>query len=177
MISGSVEPMQIDDEHADNAANAGEPTEQLMVNGDNAISSDFKVQYCSIDLDAYATQYQELFRVNRLIFIAEHCPSVRKDALVLALQSIESTNNVDMYKKVHSMLSESGSAQNAHDINGSSDRTIPSMDKQWIETASRNASTRFEKLDSDLRSYKSNSIKESIRRGHSDMGKHFLNTG
>ena len=36
---------------------------------------------------------------------------------------------------------------------------------------------RFEKLDADLKNYKSNSIKESIRRGHDDLGDHFLDCG
>ena len=33
---------------------------------------------------------------------------------------------------------------------------------------------KLEKLDNDLKNYKSNSIKESIRRGHDDLGDHFL---
>jgi len=36
---------------------------------------------------------------------------------------------------------------------------------------------KLEKLDNDLKNYKSNSIKESIRRGHDDLGDHFLDGG
>ena len=36
---------------------------------------------------------------------------------------------------------------------------------------------KLEKLDNDLKNYKSNSIKESIRRGHDDLGDHFLDSG
>jgi hypothetical protein len=35
----------------------------------------------------------------------------------------------------------------------------------------------LEKLDTDLKNYKSNSIKESIRRGHDDLGDHYLDCG
>lgn len=37
------------------------------------------------------------------------------------------------------------------------------LDAQWIETTSKKAALKLEKLDTDLKNYKSNSIKESIR--------------
>ena len=48
---------------------------------------------------------------------------------------------------------------------------------EWIETRSKKAALKLEKLDTDLKNYKSNSIKESIRRGHDDLGDHFLDCG
>ena len=36
---------------------------------------------------------------------------------------------------------------------------------------------KLEKLDTDLKNYKTNSIKESIRRGHDDLGDHYLDIG
>ena len=41
---------------------------------------------------------------------------------------------------------------------------VPSLDTQWIETTSKKAALKLEKLDTDLKNYKSNSIKESIRQ-------------
>jgi hypothetical protein len=41
----------------------------------------------------------------------------------------------------------------------------PALDNQWIETTSKKAALKLEKLDTDLKNYKSNSIKESIRYG------------
>ena len=85
-----------------------------------------------------------------------------------------------MYKKLHLLLNETASTANGNQ-NGSSvensERPNPQFDKVWVDTCLRTSNSRYEKLDADLRSYKSNSIKESIRRGHNDMGKHFLNTG
>ena len=40
---------------------------------------------------------------------------------------------------------------------------VPTLDTQWIETMSKKAALKLEKLDTDLKNYKSNSIKESIR--------------
>lgn len=41
--------------------------------------------------------------------------------------------------------------------------SMPALDTQWIETTSKKAAMKLEKLDMDLKNYKSNSIKESIR--------------
>ena len=40
---------------------------------------------------------------------------------------------------------------------------IPSLDTNWIDQTTKHASTLLEKLDIDLKNYKNNSIKESIR--------------
>ena len=40
---------------------------------------------------------------------------------------------------------------------------VPALDTTWIETMSKKAALKLEKLDTDLKNYKSNSIKESIR--------------
>jgi len=40
---------------------------------------------------------------------------------------------------------------------------VTPLDAQWIETTSKKAALKLEKLDTDLKNYKSNSIKESIR--------------
>merc|ERR1719273_2650900 len=49
--------------------------------------------------------------------------------------------------------------------------------REWIDVRSKKAALKLEKLDTDLKNYKSNSIKESIRRGHDDLGDHFLDCG
>lgn len=51
------------------------------------------------------------------------------------------------------------------------------MDTNWIDQTTKHASTLLEKLDIDLKNYKNNSIKESIRRGLDDLGSHYLNMG
>jgi len=49
--------------------------------------------------------------------------------------------------------------------------------REWIDVRNKKAALKLEKLDTDLKNYKSNSIKESIRRGHDDLGDHFLDCG
>jgi len=54
---------------------------------------------------------------------------------------------------------------------------LPQIDNQWIEQTSKKAAVMLDKLDTDLKNYKSNSIKESIRRGYDDLGEYYLECG
>jgi hypothetical protein len=42
---------------------------------------------------------------------------------------------------------------------------VPALDSRWIEATEKKAAYKLEKLDTDLKNYRSNSIKESIRYG------------
>ena len=90
MISSGVEPMQIDDDDQNDGASHGinDASDRPFGSGES-LAPDFKVQSSSIDLDALSLQYSELYRVHRLVFIADHCPAVRRDALILAIKAIE----------------------------------------------------------------------------------------
>lgn len=45
-------------------------------------------------------------RIERLQFIADHCPALRVEALKMALAFVQRTFNVDMYEEIHRKLSE-----------------------------------------------------------------------
>ncbi len=42
---------------------------------------------------------------------------------------------------------------------------VPVYDQNWVDQTTKRAQNKLEKLDTDLKHYKNNSIKESIRRG------------
>lgn len=103
------------------------------------------------------------------------------------------------------LIIASDRSSNLPDVTGAAGNNIPPLDTQWIETKSKKAALKMEKLDTDLKNYKSNSIKESIRlvqcklngikyyyhtfiyvnlyyffkkrRGHDDLGDHYLDCG
>lgn len=79
------------------------------------------------------------------------------------------------------MLPRTNSTANLPDVAGggagSTSQDIPAFDVHWVESKSKKAALKLEKLDTDLKNYKSNSIKESIRRGHDDLGDHYLDCG
>lgn len=51
----------------------------------------------------------------------------------------------------------------------------PPLDAQWMEATVKKSMLMLDKLDAELKNHKSNSIKESIRRGYDDLGEYCKN--
>ncbi|KAK7484674.1 hypothetical protein BaRGS_00024082 [Batillaria attramentaria] len=164
IFQAAVEPMQVD----------GAPEENDNVEEE----PQYTVENPSLDLEQYTTQYTGLARLNRLMFIADHCPALRVEALRMALNYVMTTFNTNMYGVIHRKLQEAVSASSSlPDAVAGSVHSVPPLDVPWMETTAKKAAFKLEKLDTDLKNYKSNSIKESIRRGHDDLGDHYLDCG
>ncbi|XP_039082350.1 COP9 signalosome complex subunit 1 isoform X5 [Hyaena hyaena] len=164
LYEGAVEPMQID----------VDPQEDPQ----NAPDVNYVVENPTLDLEQYAASYSGLMRIERLQFIADHCPPLRAEALKMALSFVQRTFNVDMYEEIHRKLSEATrELQSAPDSAPDSGAEPPPLDTAWVEATRKKALLKLEKLDTDLKNYKGNSIKESIRRGHDDLGDHYLDCG
>lgn len=163
ILQNAVEPMQVDAPPEDN---------------DNNEEESYIVENPSLDLEVYASSYTGLARLYRLIFIADHCPSLRLEALKMAVTYVMATYNVNLYQQLHQKLSEASGSACLPDIAAqSTSQDTPTLDTLWLENKSKKAALKLEKLDTDLKNYKSNSIKESIRRGHDDLGDHYLDCG
>lgn len=148
----SIEPMQVDEEE-----------------GGPARSSEFNIDNPNFDLEAYSNSYTGLARVKRLMFISKHCASLRADSLKLALSSVELTHNTQLYTDIRQRL-----YQTTGDPQFSPDSEEAMV---FVSTTNRKAAIKLERLDSDLKNYRSNSIKESIRRGFDALGDHHLDCG
>lgn len=122
------------------------------------------VENVNIDLDSLISNFTGLAKIYRLQFIAQHCPQLRLEALKLALNTCMQTFNVQLFEQIVQQLEVS--CPNA-----------VSIDYTWLEIATKKSALKLEKLDTDLKNYKSNSIKESIRRGLDDLGDHYLDCG
>ncbi|XP_030572993.1 COP9 signalosome complex subunit 1b [Drosophila novamexicana] len=68
-------------------------------------------------------------------------------------------------------------AAQANATSASGEKDAFAYDAVWVDAKMKKAALKLEKLDSDLKNYKSNSIKESIRRGHDDLADHYLSCG
>lgn len=150
------EPMQVD----------ASPEENENVKDGHTI-----VENTTLDLDSYAKQYEGIARLNRLIFIADHCPTLKVEALRMALAYVQTAHDTSLYQQIHRRLQEIPSTLPDAVAN------LPPLDNQWIEMTIKKGQLKLEKLDTDLKNYKSNSIKESIRRGNDDLGDHYLDMG
>ncbi|PSN52746.1 COP9 signalosome complex subunit 1b [Blattella germanica] len=173
IFQSAVEPMQVDAPPEDNDNNEEEP---------------YTVENPSLDLEAYGNSYTGLARLYRLMYIGDHCPALRIEALKMAINYVMCTYNVTLYQQLHKKLQEAVGVSSLPDVAGgggggggtgvqSTSQDIPTLDVLWVESKSKKAALKLEKLDTDLKNYKSNSIKESIRRGHDDLGDHYLDCG
>lgn len=176
----NVEPMVVDPVHEENE---NQEEEAVIVENSN------------LDLDSLVSSYTGLSRLYRLMFIADRCPGLREEALRLALTHVQTTCNVALYNKIHQKLHQAAStgggasgSGNLPDVaaggvaapatsSAGPGAVLPVPDLQWIEAKSKKATLKLEKLDTDLKNSKVNSIKESIRRGHDDLGDHYLDCG
>lgn len=162
-LQNAVEPMQVDAPPEDN---------------DNNEEPFYVVENPTLDLEAYANSYTGLAKLYRLIFVVDHCPALRLEALKIAISYVMTTYNVNLYQVLHQRLNELTTNLNVPDVAApSASQDIPTIDNMWVETRLKKLALKLEKLDNDLKNYKSNSIKESIRRGHDDLGDHYLDCG
>ncbi|XP_075225012.1 COP9 signalosome subunit 1b isoform X2 [Lycorma delicatula] len=157
----AAEPMQVDIPPEDN---------------DNTEEDPYLVENPTLDLEAYANSYTGLARLYRLMYIADHCPSLRIEALKMAITYVMMTFNVNLYQQLHKKLQDAMSVS-LPDVAIGGTQDVPTLDLVWVETRNKKAALKLEKLDTDLKNYKSNSIKESIRRGNDDLGDHHLDCG
>ena len=97
----------------------------------------------------------------------EHCPTLAVEALKLAIDFVkENTHNTQMYAQLHKKLAEqapqAAAANNLPDLaGGPASVVVPPLDQAWIDQRSKKAALKLEKLDTDFKNYKSNSIKVS----------------
>ncbi|XP_065360328.1 COP9 signalosome complex subunit 1b [Calliphora vicina] len=189
LAQNAIEPMQVDAPMEDN---------------DNNEEHQLVVENPTLDLEVYANSYVGLARLYRMIFVADVCPSLRLEALKMAINYVMTTYNVTMYQVLHKKMNDvyvstnggggaggvggNGGAGGGGAAGGLPDiaaqpvvagqaQDLPVFDQNWVESKSKKAALKLEKLDSDLKNFKSSSIKESIRRGHDDLGDHYLSCG
>uniref|UniRef100_A0A8C7MKA7 G protein pathway suppressor 1 n=2 Tax=Oncorhynchus kisutch TaxID=8019 RepID=A0A8C7MKA7_ONCKI len=145
---GAVEPMQID----------ADPQEDQQ----NAPDTNYVVENPTLDLEQFASSYSGLMRIERLQFIAQHCPQLRAEALKMVLSFVQRTFNVDVYEEIHRRLSDAKrQAQGVPDAVPDGPAEAPLLDTAWAESTRKKALLKLEKLDTDLKNYKGNSIKRA----------------
>lgn len=152
---------------------------------ENNEEENYSVEDPTLDLESYANSYTGLARLYRLIFIADHCPALRLEAIKMAIHYVmQQTYNVNMYQQLHKKLADLNQNVTQPSLlpdvasqSGGNSLDVPAYDSVWVEQKTKKAALKLEKLDNDLKNSKSNSIKESIRRGHDDLGDHYLSCG
>jgi COP9 signalosome complex subunit 1 len=105
------------------------------------------------DLDQYILNYHGHGQIHRLRFIASKSSTLQVDALKLAIRLIKDTTlNVSLYQETVDQLRL---------VDSNSEESV--LDRPWAENATRSTKITTEKLEAELKNYKNNLIKESIR--------------
>ncbi|KAJ5407944.1 COP9 signalosome subunit 1 [Penicillium cosmopolitanum] len=119
-----------------------------------------------LDLDSYIANYTGRTRFNRLYLIGNTSTVLAVDALKSAVAEAKSGKDVGRYEKAVRALAEVTPAEQ--------DATLDSV---WVSDIQRSVRAQSERLEHELRGYKNNLIKESIRMGNEDLGNHYYETG
>jgi COP9 signalosome complex subunit 1 len=102
-------------------------------------------------------------RVRRLANIARLCPPLALDALHLAIPTSTKAKDTQQYLDLVKLL---------HSLKP--DDEMATVDSEWVTKTNKLNEHETERLEHELRGYKNNLIKESIRMGQEDLGTHFL---
>jgi len=105
------------------------------------------------DLEQYYQNYCGHGQIHRLRFIAQKSPPLQIEALKHAVQLIKAfTQHVSLYRETVEQLS-------------ALDPSLPesTLDQDWIDQTLRSTRSNTERLEAELKNYKNNLIKESIR--------------
>jgi len=132
---------------------------QMQIDGDGQGQT-------NIELDTYLQNYKGNILIQRLRFIGTHSDYHRVDALRLGLQALKKSLNVEAYLEFHEQL-----------VNLVGKDAAGPKDESWINQTRQNAITTTERLDADIRNFKGNSVKETIKRGLEEMAEHKLQIG
>ncbi|KAK9237287.1 26S proteasome subunit RPN7-domain-containing protein [Lipomyces kononenkoae] len=118
------------------------------------------------ELESYIQNYTGRNAVDRLLFIADRCPRLAKDALILAINALKQTAEVSRYEDAVDRL---------HEVAGLDPHAT--IDSVWVDNVTKATRLTGDKLELELKSYKNNLIKESIRMGNSELGDFYLSIG
>lgn len=115
-------------------------------------------------LENYISTYAGRTKIVRLLHIAERFEALRVLAYSLALSILEAESLDTMtYETIVQKLATADPGRQVHG--------------GWVTEASKKAVAITDKLEQELKAYKNNLIKESIRMGQQDIANHYVKTG
>lgn len=109
-------------------------------------------EMAKFDLESYTANYDEPMRTKRLMHIAALSPPLAHDALRTAITAAKAEGDTRSYVKIVELLA-------AVDPSDSE----ATLDAEWMEKTTKTNAAELDRINQELRGYKNNLIKESIR--------------
>ncbi|KAK4157947.1 26S proteasome subunit RPN7-domain-containing protein [Chaetomidium leptoderma] len=134
----------------------------LMDNQDGTIVRDPP----NFDLDLYIQNYKGRTRFDRLFLIGRSSVPLCVDALKAAIAEAKRGRDTHRYREVVECLRVAAPSESE-----------ASFDQAWLEAQDAANQVETNRLLTELKGYKNNLIKESIRMGNEDLGKHLESIG
>ncbi|KAL1958047.1 hypothetical protein VTO42DRAFT_5259 [Malbranchea cinnamomea] len=120
----------------------------------------------NFDLDSYIGNYAGRTKFDRLYLIGTCSSYLATDALKMAVAEAKSGKDVKAYEKAVQALAAVAPTD--------SDAVL---DQGWVDRTTKVVKADTERLEHELKGYKNNLIKESIRMGNEDLGQHYHKIG
>ncbi|GAP90014.2 putative 26S proteasome subunit RPN7 [Rosellinia necatrix] len=118
------------------------------------------------DLDLYISNYEGRTRFDRLLLIGRSSVPLSLDALKAAVVEAKRGKDVERYTEVMDLIHSAGPGE-----------PEARFDVAWVTDTTKSNNMLTHQLEAELKGYKNNLIKESIRIGHRDLGEHLESVG
>lgn len=118
------------------------------------------------DLDLYISNYRGRTRFDRLFLIGRSSVPLCVDALKAAIAEAKRGRDTHRYREAVECLRVAAPSE-----------PEAIFDQTWLQTQEANNQIETNRLLTELKGYKNNLIKESIRMGNEDLGKHLESIG
>ncbi|KAI6082882.1 26S proteasome subunit RPN7-domain-containing protein [Hypoxylon rubiginosum] len=114
-----------------------------------------------LDLDLYISNYQGRSCFERLLLIGQCSVPLCVDALKAAIAEAKSGKDIQRYRDAWECMRIAAP-----------DEPEAVFDQAWVTSTEKSNKVETHRLEAELKGYKNNLVKESIRIGHRDLGEH-----
>lgn len=119
-----------------------------------------------LDLDLYISNYKGRTRFDRLLLIGQSSVPLCVDALKAAVAEAKRGKDVSRYREAWECIRIAAP-----------DEPEAKWDEAWATATEKANKAETHRLEAELKGYKNNLVKESIRIGHRDLGEHLESIG
>ncbi|OTA60302.1 hypothetical protein K449DRAFT_332341 [Hypoxylon sp. EC38] len=119
-----------------------------------------------LDLDLYISNYKGRTRFDRLLLIGQSSVPLCVDALKAAVAEAKRGKDVSRYREAWECIRIAAP-----------DEPEAKWDEAWATATEKANQAETHRLETELKGYKNNLVKESIRIGHRDLGEHLESIG
>ncbi|KAI1106901.1 26S proteasome subunit RPN7-domain-containing protein [Jackrogersella minutella] len=114
-----------------------------------------------LDLDLYISNYRGRTRFDRLLLIGQCSVPLCVDALKSAMAEAKRGKDIQRYRDTWECIRTAAP-----------DEPEARWDEAWVSSVDAANKLETNRLETELKGYKNNLVKESIRIGHRDLGEH-----